>query len=64
MDSATKKAMATAAQRRVLLNNPVDIPTRPPNSPKTTFVYKKNGDALIVSAREMDEEERSAYRRK
>ncbi len=28
------------------------------------FIYKKSGDALIVSARDMDEKERAAYRRK
>ncbi len=28
------------------------------------FVHKRSGDALIVSARDMDEKERGAYRRK
>lgn len=28
------------------------------------FVHKQSGDALIVSARDMDEKERAAYRRK
>jgi uncharacterized DUF497 family protein len=28
------------------------------------FVHKHSGDALIVSARDMDEKERAAYRRK
>ena len=28
------------------------------------FIHKKAGDALIVSARDMDEKERSGYRRK
>ena len=28
------------------------------------FVHKRSGDALIVTARDMDEKERSTYRRK
>ena len=28
------------------------------------FIHKKSGDALMLSARDMDEKERAAYRRK